>query len=70
MIMKTMFILFVSEVIKIRSKEDIEEMICDIREILNNFHHLYETGQISKECLEVLTLDHKGELDALEWVLS
>lgn len=56
--------------VEIRSKEEIENMICEIREIINNFQHLYETRQISKECLEVLTLDHKGQLDALEWVLS
>lgn len=65
-----MKILFVSEVSTIRNEKEIENMIDEIKEIIKNFEYLYEIGQISKECLEVLTLDHKGELDALEWVLS
>lgn len=68
--MRNLIILFVSEVSTIRNEKEIENMIDEIKEIIKNFEYLYEIGQISKECLEVLTLDHKGELDALEWVLS
>lgn len=53
-----------------RTEKEIKEMIDDIKNIISNYEELYKSGQISKEVLEVMTLDHKGELNALEWVLS
>lgn len=62
--------LFMNETSKIKSKEEIEKRIQEIKEIMNNFEHLYRTKQISKEYLEILTLRCKSELNALKWVLS
>lgn len=53
-----------------KTEKEIKEMMQDIENIISNYEELYKSGQISKEFLEVMTLEHKGELNALEWVLS
>ena len=53
-----------------RTEKEIKEIMQDIKSAISNYEELYKSGQISKEILEIMTLELKGELRALEWVLS